>query len=42
VGTQDLTDVEQTDVVVPIGTLDKALEILDARLENMYQTVGVV
>ena len=39
---ENLTNIEQADIIIPIGAFDKALEILDARLENMYQTAGVV
>jgi hypothetical protein len=39
---RNLTDIEQTDIVIPIGTFDKTLKILDARLENMYQAAGVI
>jgi len=39
---QNLTNIEQTDVVISIGTFDETLEILDARLANIYQTAGVI
>jgi hypothetical protein len=39
---ENLTDIEQADIIVAVGAFDQTLEILNARLENMYQTAGFV